>query len=142
MFEEPEDPASKSFFSEIIASISDVKFTPNGKFFVTRDYLQLKVWDLAMESRPVLTIDVHEHLRPKLCDLYENDCIFDKFECSVASSSGSFVTGSCVIPVLCGSVSHRSQRIIAACRSAAPCPLLLPLWRVPPCVVHVCTPFR
>ena len=26
------------------------------------------------------TFKVHEHLRPKLCDLYENDCIFDKFQ--------------------------------------------------------------
>lgn len=24
---------------------------------------------------------VHEYLRSKLCSLYENDCIFDKFEC-------------------------------------------------------------
>jgi len=35
-----------------------------------------------MESRPVKTIPIHDHLRGKLCDLYENDCIFDKFECT------------------------------------------------------------
>jgi len=29
----------------------------------------------------VKTIPIHDHLRGKLCDLYENDCIFDKFEC-------------------------------------------------------------
>lgn len=34
-----------------------------------------------METRPVKTIPIHDHLRGKLCDLYENDCIFDKFEC-------------------------------------------------------------
>ena len=34
-----------------------------------------------MESKPVKTIPIHDHLRGKLCDLYENDCIFDKFEC-------------------------------------------------------------
>lgn len=34
-----------------------------------------------MESRPVETYHVHEYLRSKLCTLYENDCIFDKFEC-------------------------------------------------------------
>lgn len=34
-----------------------------------------------MENRPVKTIPIHDHLRGKLCDLYENDCIFDKFEC-------------------------------------------------------------
>lgn len=26
-------------------------------------------------------LQVHEYLRSKLCSLYENDCIFDKFEC-------------------------------------------------------------
>jgi hypothetical protein len=35
-----------------------------------------------MESRPLKTIQIHDHLRGKLCDLYENDCIFDKFECT------------------------------------------------------------
>jgi serine/threonine-protein phosphatase 2A regulatory subunit B len=34
-----------------------------------------------MESKPLKTIPIHDHLRGKLCDLYENDCIFDKFEC-------------------------------------------------------------
>uniref|UniRef100_A0A8B9K5I1 Uncharacterized protein n=1 Tax=Astyanax mexicanus TaxID=7994 RepID=A0A8B9K5I1_ASTMX len=29
-FEEPEDPSSRSFFSEIISSISDVKFSHSG----------------------------------------------------------------------------------------------------------------
>lgn len=35
-----------------------------------------------MDSRPIRTIQIHDHLRGKLCDLYENDCIFDKFECT------------------------------------------------------------
>ena len=82
VFEEPEDPTNRSFFSEIISSISDVKFSHNGRYMMTRDYLSVKVWDLAMESRPVETYQVHEYLRSKLCSLYENDCIFDKFECS------------------------------------------------------------
>lgn len=37
------------------------------------------------------TIPIHDHLRGKLCDLYENDCIFDKFEC-VWSGDDQFVT--------------------------------------------------
>ena len=40
----------------------------------------MKVWDLHMESKPIETFTVHEYLRSKLCSLYENDCIFDKFE--------------------------------------------------------------
>ena len=33
-----------------------------------------------------LLSQVHEYLRSKLCSLYENDCIFDKFECVWNSS--------------------------------------------------------
>jgi len=80
-FEEEEDPSTRSFFSEIISSISDVKFSRDGRYILSRDYLSLKIWDINMESRPVKTIPIHDHLRGKLCDLYENDCIFDKFEC-------------------------------------------------------------
>ncbi|XP_034631790.1 serine/threonine-protein phosphatase 2A 55 kDa regulatory subunit B delta isoform isoform X2 [Trachemys scripta elegans] len=54
-FEEPEDPSSRSFFSEIISSISDVKFSHSGRYMMTRDYLSVKVWDLNMENRPVET---------------------------------------------------------------------------------------
>jgi len=81
IFEESEDPNNRSFFSEIISSISDVKFSHSGRYMITRDYLTVKLWDLNMESKPVETFKVHEHLRTKLCALYENDCIFDKFEC-------------------------------------------------------------
>ena len=42
--------------------------------------MTVKIWDLAMENKPLKTIDVHEHLRERLCDTYENDAIFDKFE--------------------------------------------------------------
>jgi len=94
VFEEEEQPGDKSFFSEIIASISDVKFTSDGRYIVARDYLTLKIWDVKMETRPVKTIQIHEHLRPKLCDLYENDCIFDKFECVVSPDGKFFATGS------------------------------------------------
>jgi serine/threonine-protein phosphatase 2A regulatory subunit B len=73
---------NKSFFSEITMSISDLHFSRDGRYFVSRDYLSVKVWDINMESRPVLTVNVHDHLKSKLCDLYENDCIFDRFDCN------------------------------------------------------------
>lgn len=37
---------------------------------------------------------IHEHLRPRLGDLYESDCIFDKFECAVSGDGNNFITGS------------------------------------------------
>src|SRR5882762_10120456 len=81
VYEEEEDPTNRSFFSEIISSISDVKFSHDGRYILARDYLSLRIWDVNMESRPLKTIQIHDHLRGKLCDLYENDCILDKFEC-------------------------------------------------------------
>lgn len=83
-----------SFFSEILASICDIKFSPNGRYILTRDYMNLRLWDINMERDPLLVVPVHEHLRSKLCNLYENDCIFDKFQCNFSSDGGSLLTGS------------------------------------------------
>ncbi|XP_016051351.1 PREDICTED: protein phosphatase 2, regulatory subunit B, gamma [Miniopterus natalensis] len=94
LFEEPEDPSNRSFFSEIISSVSDVKFSHSGRYMLTRDYLTVKVWDLNMEARPIETYQVHDYLRSKLCSLYENDCIFDKFECAWNGSDSVIMTGA------------------------------------------------
>ncbi|KAM0787601.1 Protein phosphatase PP2A regulatory subunit B [Microbotryomycetes sp. NB124-2] len=94
LFEEEEDPSNKSFFSEIISSVSDVKFSKDGRYLLSRDYLTLRIWDINMENKPVKTINVHDHLRGKLCDLYENDCIFDKFECTFSGNGEHVLSGS------------------------------------------------
>ncbi|KAI3690299.1 hypothetical protein L2E82_48279 [Cichorium intybus] len=98
LFEEHEAPGSRSFFTEIIASISDIKFGRDGRYI-------LSLMDsgpvhehfcccAVMNSGPVSTFQVHEHLRPKLCDFYENDSIFDKFECFLSGDSKRVATGS------------------------------------------------
>ncbi|KAL5728839.1 Serine/threonine protein phosphatase 2A 55 kDa regulatory subunit B beta isoform [Ranunculus cassubicifolius] len=94
LFEEHESPGSRSFFTEIIASISDIKFGRDGRHILSRDYMTLKLWDINMDSGPVATFQVHEYLRPKLCDLYENDSIFDKFECCLSGDGQRVATGS------------------------------------------------
>uniref|UniRef100_A0A3Q7JAZ7 Serine/threonine-protein phosphatase 2A 55 kDa regulatory subunit B n=1 Tax=Solanum lycopersicum TaxID=4081 RepID=A0A3Q7JAZ7_SOLLC len=115
LFEEQEAPGSRSFFTEIIASISDIKFAKDGRYILSRDYMTLKktiqteavvlhslrdtallpiLWDINMDSGPVSTFQVHEYLRPKLCDLYENDSIFDKFECCLSGDGSRVATGS------------------------------------------------
>ncbi|XP_051115820.1 serine/threonine protein phosphatase 2A 55 kDa regulatory subunit B beta isoform-like isoform X2 [Andrographis paniculata] len=94
LFEESEAPGSRSFFTEIIASISDVKFARDGRYLLSRDYMTLKLWDINMDSGPVAAFQVHEYLRPKLCDLYENDSIFDKFECCLSGDGLRVATGS------------------------------------------------
>ncbi|XP_076960305.1 serine/threonine protein phosphatase 2A 55 kDa regulatory subunit B beta isoform-like isoform X1 [Bidens hawaiensis] len=94
LFEEHESPGSRSFFTEIIASISDIKFARDGRYILSRDYMTLKLWDINMDSGPVSTFQVHEYLRPRLCDLYENDSIFDKFECCLSGDGKRVATGS------------------------------------------------
>ncbi|KAI5298560.1 hypothetical protein KEM56_003951 [Ascosphaera pollenicola] len=94
LFEHEEDAASHSFFSEIISSISDVRFSQDGRYILSRDYLTVKIWDINMEREPVKTIPIHEHLRPRLVDTYENDSIFDKFEVTFSGDGENVMTGS------------------------------------------------
>eukprot|EP01027_Heterolobosea_sp_BB2_P022286 GEZU01032805.1.p1 GENE.GEZU01032805.1~~GEZU01032805.1.p1 ORF type:complete len:217 (+),score=64.18 GEZU01032805.1:70-720(+) len=94
VFEVEEDPSSRTFFSEIISSVSDAKFSRDGRYILSRDYMTLKLWDINMENRPIKVLNVHEALRSRLCDLYENDCIFDKFECCFSGDGNHVVTGS------------------------------------------------
>jgi len=112
----PEDPSSKSFFSEIISSISDMKFSNDGRFLLTRDYMTLKLWDLSMEREPVRTVKIHEHLRSRLCDLYENDCIFDKFECALSYDGSQMVTGSYSRRFKVFDVNSSSESLLIASR--------------------------
>jgi serine/threonine-protein phosphatase 2A regulatory subunit B len=41
----------------------------------------MKIWDVNMESKPIKTINIHDYVQPKLVDLYDNECLFDRFEC-------------------------------------------------------------
>ena len=54
----------------------------------------MKIWDVNMERTPLKTIPIHEHLRPRLCDTYENDSIFDKFEVVFSGDAKNVMTGS------------------------------------------------
>lgn len=94
VFEEYTDTNSHNFFTEITTLISDVKFSSDGRYLVLRDYMTVKIWDLKMELRPVKTINVHEQLRERLCDAYENDAIFDKFEVVFLGDGKLMMTGS------------------------------------------------
>uniref|UniRef100_A0A1B6C2V2 Serine/threonine-protein phosphatase 2A 55 kDa regulatory subunit B n=1 Tax=Clastoptera arizonana TaxID=38151 RepID=A0A1B6C2V2_9HEMI len=94
LFEEPDQPTNQNYFSEIISSISDVKISNSGRFIVSRDYLTVKIWDIRMETKPIQSFNVHEYLRSKLCVLYDNDSIFDKFECCWSGDDRYVMTGS------------------------------------------------
>ncbi|KAF8057941.1 PP2AB2 [Scenedesmus sp. PABB004] len=96
VYEEAPPPGGgpRSFFSDVIASTSAIAFSPCGRYLLSRDYMALRVWDLAAEARPLATLAVHEHLRPRLCDLYDNDCMFDKFGCAVSGDGAAVATGT------------------------------------------------
>lgn len=94
IFEEYMDPSNHNFFTEITSSISDVKFSSNGRYIASRDYMTVKIWDINMETEPIKTINIHEQLRERLCDTYENDAIFDKFEVQFSGDCKSVMTGS------------------------------------------------
>ncbi|KAF6166315.1 hypothetical protein GIB67_038175, partial [Kingdonia uniflora] len=94
IFQDREVHGPKTFFTEIVASISDIKFANDGRHILSRDYMTLKLWDLNKEASPIATFKVQEHLRPKLSDVYNNDSIFDKFECCLSGDGLHFATGS------------------------------------------------
>jgi serine/threonine-protein phosphatase 2A regulatory subunit B len=81
-------------FTDCITSINDAKFVANGSLIVARDYLTLKVWDPRQPARPFVGVMVQDMLVPYLQELYDNDCIFDKFRCSPNAQGTCFLTGS------------------------------------------------
>jgi serine/threonine-protein phosphatase 2A regulatory subunit B len=86
---------SNGFFDEIISSVTDVKFSPSDpNRFISRDYLNTHLWDMRFDSGPLLSLPIHDHIRPRLCDLYENDSVFDKFECAFNHDGSSIISGS------------------------------------------------
>ncbi|ANB14147.1 protein phosphatase 2A regulatory subunit CDC55 [Sugiyamaella lignohabitans] len=94
VYEQWSGNAEQSFFTEITSSIANVRFSYDGRYIVARDYMTVKIWDVNMEREPIKSINIHEHIRERLCDAYENDAIFDKFEVVFSGDSKSVMTGS------------------------------------------------
>lgn len=78
----------------MISSYSSIEFMNNNKYIVGRDYLSVKVWDVTKTDKPLFSVTVQEALKSKLCDIFENDCIFDKFSVSVSKDSNTILTGN------------------------------------------------
>ena len=72
--------APRSYIGQITCSLTGLEFSGDGRYVVGRDYMSVKVWDLAMEREPVAVFPVQESLRGFLPALYESDHIFDKFQ--------------------------------------------------------------
>jgi serine/threonine-protein phosphatase 2A regulatory subunit B len=61
---------------------------------VSRDFLTVKIWDVCNTKKPVNTITVNEALKSKLCDMVENECIFDKFSAAISPDGNTIVSGN------------------------------------------------
>ena len=86
IFSIEEDPSRKNFFSDIVSSISRAKFS--------RDYLNVQVWDIRSNNSPIITLNVNDYLEKRLCEVYESESIFDKFDMQVSPSGTQILTGS------------------------------------------------
>ncbi|KAJ0402133.1 hypothetical protein P43SY_000448 [Pythium insidiosum] len=78
---------------EIEEKINQIKWcrpSNNAQYLLSTNDKTIKLWKV--HERNVR--EIHEHLRPRLADLYESDCIFDKFECAVSGDGNNFITGS------------------------------------------------
>ena len=94
-FQYKEDPSKQHFFTEIINSISKARFAPTSDNYIfSRDYLSVQIWDVRNNKQPVQTLNVTEYLDKKLCEVYENERIFDKFDLQVSPDSRMVLTGS------------------------------------------------
>jgi len=86
--------SEKTFFTEILVSVADMEFCKDSKYLLTRDFLTVKIWDMRKENQPFKTLPLHPNLEERLCELYENDCIFDKFQLCRSSDGQKVVSGS------------------------------------------------
>ena len=87
-------PSKTHFFTEYIVNPSDAHFMQDGNSLVVRDYLQLKVWDMRYNARPMFASSVSKAMARGIGKLYENNHIFDKFDLAVSPDSQRAVTGS------------------------------------------------
>ena len=78
----------------MISSYSSLTFINDGQYIAARDYLSAKVWDLKKTDKPIINVMIQESLKSKLCDIFENDCIFDKFSLSASKDSNTLLTGN------------------------------------------------
>ena len=84
----------KNYIYQLLANYTGVKFIKGGKNIVTRDCLSVKIWDVCNAKKPVSTIMLNEGIKPKLCEMVENETIFDKFGVKCSANGNTIFTGS------------------------------------------------
>lgn len=94
MFED--EPSKKNFFTDIVSSVSRAKFSPLAEdpYIFSRDYLAVHVWDIRNTRTPARSFNVTDYLEKRLCEVYESEAIFDKFDMQVSPDASMVVTGA------------------------------------------------
>jgi serine/threonine-protein phosphatase 2A regulatory subunit B len=94
-FQPKEDSRKKNFFTELIGNMTSAKFAPcSDNYIFTRDYLSIQIWDVRNSNMPVQTFHVTDQLDQNLCEVFENEHIYDKFDLSISPCSTMALTGS------------------------------------------------
>jgi serine/threonine-protein phosphatase 2A regulatory subunit B len=90
-FEEP--LGKKNIFTDFLNVVSQGVFSAENRI-MTRELLQVRIWDVRMGTRPLNIIPLNESLKGKLADMYENDSIQDLFGIAPSANGKKFVTGT------------------------------------------------
>lgn len=90
----PAEIVAPDMFDDVLAPISCARFSPCGRYVAARDFMHVHLWDLHNSAMPFQTYTIHDHLRPLLWELYDNDHIMDKFELSFSHDSRTVLTGT------------------------------------------------
>ena len=83
-----------NLFSEVLKSVSESSYSPDGNYILARDFLTVKVWDVRAPNAPVKTCNIFDPLKYKLSDLYMNEQILEKFGVVSSHDGSSFATGT------------------------------------------------
>lgn len=93
MITENPDGVYANVLAEILSSISDACWMPDGRHILTRQFLYAKLWDINMPNKPVDVFPVYLPLKHKLSELAINEKIFEPFNISPSPCGNYFTTG-------------------------------------------------
>ena len=65
-----ETKSTRNFFTEMISCISSADFLPTSRYVIAREYLNIKIWDMANTRKPLLNVCVNDMIKSQLCELF------------------------------------------------------------------------
>lgn len=114
----PAKHVANKTYTPIANSISDAKFTQNGRFILSRDLMRVRIWDLNMPNKvPFYEQEVHPFLWKHMSTMAHNDALFDRFTVSSDATGRNYVTGSYNGTFCVRSRTHKTTTTIKAAES-------------------------